>query len=57
LRYALRDCPVYFYTGTRLRQICLEAGLAKFRIDKLASSGYMLVGKKDAAKKRLVANG
>jgi ubiquinone/menaquinone biosynthesis C-methylase UbiE len=57
LRYALRDCPVYFYTGAELRQICHEAGLAKFRIDKLASSGYMLVGKKDAAKKRLVANG
>lgn len=57
LRYALRDCPVYFYTGTRLRQICHEAGLAKFRIDKLASSDYMLVGKKGAAKKRLVANG
>ena len=56
LRYALRDGPVYFYTGTRLRQICHEAGLAKFRIDKLASSGYMLVGKKSAAKKRLVAN-
>ena len=56
LRYALRGCPVYFYTGTRLRQICHEAGLAKFRIDKLASSGYMLVGKKDAAKKRLVVN-
>jgi ubiquinone/menaquinone biosynthesis C-methylase UbiE len=57
LRYALRGCPVYFYTGAELRQICHEAGLAKFRIDKLASSGYMLVGKKDAAKKRLVANG
>ena len=56
LRYALRGCPVYFYTGTRLRQICHEAGLAKFRIDKLASSGYMLTGKKDAAKKRLVVN-
>ena len=51
LRYALRGCPVYFYTGTRLRQICHEAGLAKCRIDKLASSGYMLVGKTDAAKK------
>ena len=56
LRYALRGCPVYFYTGTRLRHICHEAGLAKFRLDKLASSGYMLVGEKDAAKKRLVVN-
>ena len=56
LRYALRGCPVYFYTGAKLRQICHEAGLAKFRIDKFASSGYMLVGKKDAAKERLIAN-
>jgi 2-polyprenyl-3-methyl-5-hydroxy-6-metoxy-1,4-benzoquinol methylase len=57
LRHALRDCPVYFYTGTKLRQICHEAGLARFRIDKLPSSDYMLVGKTDAAKERLVANG
>jgi ubiquinone/menaquinone biosynthesis C-methylase UbiE len=56
LRYALRGCPVYFYTSTRLRQICHEAGLAQFRIDKFASSGYMLVGKKGAAKKRLATN-
>jgi SAM-dependent methyltransferase len=56
LRYALRGCPVYFYTGTRLRQICHEAGLANFRIDKLASSGYMLVGKKRVAKKRVAAD-
>jgi SAM-dependent methyltransferase len=56
LRYALRGCPVYFYTGTRLRQICHEAGLAKFRIDKLASSGYMLLGEKDADQKRTLVN-
>jgi ubiquinone/menaquinone biosynthesis C-methylase UbiE len=54
-RYALRGCPVYFYTGTKLRQICHDAGLENFRIDKLASSGYMLVGKKSAAHKRAVA--
>jgi ubiquinone/menaquinone biosynthesis C-methylase UbiE len=56
IRYALRGCPVYFYTGTKLRQICHEAGLGNFRIEKLASSGYMLVAKKDAAKKRLASN-
>jgi len=56
LRYALRGCPAYFYTGTRLRQICHEAGLAKFRIDKLPSSGYMLVGEKDAGQKRTLVN-
>lgn len=56
IRYALRGCPVYFYTGTKLRQICHETGLRKFHIEKLASSGYMLVAKKDAVKNRLVAN-
>ena len=56
IRYALRGCPVYFYTGTKLRQICHEAGLRKFHIEKLASSGYMLVAKKDAVGNRLVAN-
>jgi ubiquinone/menaquinone biosynthesis C-methylase UbiE len=56
MRYALRGCPVYFYTGTKLRQICHEAGLANFRIEKLASSGYMLVGKIRAADERAVAN-
>ena len=55
MRYALRGCPVYFYTGARLRQICHDAGLANFRIDKLASSGYMLVGNTSASDKRAVA--
>lgn len=45
-RYALRGCPVYFYTGAKLRQICQEARLEDFRIDKLASSGHMLVENK-----------
>ena len=52
-RYALKGCPVYFYTSAKLRQICKNAGLEKFRIDKLASSGFMLVG--NAARKRAVA--
>ena len=56
MRYALRGCPVYFYTGTKLRQICHDAGLENFRIEKLASSGYMLVGNIRAADKRAVAS-
>jgi cyclopropane fatty-acyl-phospholipid synthase-like methyltransferase len=56
VRYALRGCPVYFYTGKKLRQICHEAGLQNFRIDNLASSGYMLVGNKRSAHKRALAN-
>jgi SAM-dependent methyltransferase len=54
-RYALRGCPVYFYTGAKLRQICKDAGLDNFRIDKLASSGYMLVGNRSTSRKRDVA--
>lgn len=57
VRYALRGCPVYFYTGTRLKQICHEAGLPSFRIDRLASSGYMLVGSSRVAERRAVVNG
>jgi ubiquinone/menaquinone biosynthesis C-methylase UbiE len=45
IRYALRGCPVHFYTGTILRQICNDAGLAGFRIEKVASSGYMLTAR------------
>ena len=56
MRYALRGCPVYFYTGTKLRQICHDAGLSNFRIEKLASSGYMLVGNTSVAPQRAVAN-
>jgi 2-polyprenyl-3-methyl-5-hydroxy-6-metoxy-1,4-benzoquinol methylase len=52
IRYALRGCPVYFYNGTKLRQICHEARLSKFRIQKLASSGYLLVGNIRAANNR-----
>ena len=57
MRYALRGCPVYFYTSARLKQICHDAELASFRIDKLASSGYMLVGCSRVAERRAVANG
>jgi len=45
VRYALRGCPVYFYTGTKLKKICHNAGLSNFRIEKLASSGYMLTAR------------
>lgn len=57
MRYALRGCPVYFYTGARLKQICHDTGLASFRIEKLASSGYMLVGSARVAERRAVVNG
>lgn len=49
MRYALHGCPVYFYTGAKLKQICRDVGLKHFRIERLASSGYMLVGRTSAA--------
>ena len=57
MRYALRGCPVYFYTGRKLKQICHDARLPRFHIDKLASSGYMLMGSSRASDQRAVANG
>lgn len=56
IRYALRGCPVHFYTGARLKQICHDAGLRNFRIEKLASSGYMLVGNTRTGHRRAVVN-
>jgi len=43
VRYALKDCPLYFYTAGGLQRLCSPAGLAQFRIERIAS-GYMLVG-------------
>jgi len=48
-RYALRRCPVYFYTRERLEGICRQAGLAEYRIVPYASSGLLLVGEAGAA--------
>jgi len=56
LRYALRGCPVHFYTRAKLKRICHDAGLKGFRIERLASSGYMLVGATRAAHNRAIAN-
>ncbi len=50
-RYALRHCPVYFYTRGRLEEICRQAGLTDYRIVPYASSGLLLVGEMGAAKR------
>ena len=47
LRYALRDCPVYFTTEEKLAALCREAGLQRFRLLPYASSGLLLVGEID----------
>ena len=44
LRYALRGCPVYFYTHAQLKKICDKAGFSDYRIVRASSSGYMLLG-------------
>jgi SAM-dependent methyltransferase len=44
LRYSLRNCPVYFYTRSRIEQVCRDAGLTDYRIVPCTSAGYMLIG-------------
>jgi len=41
IRYAMRGCPVYFYTEAGLKQIFAQAGLPQVRIVEYASSGFM----------------
>jgi ubiquinone/menaquinone biosynthesis C-methylase UbiE len=47
LRYALRGCPVYFYTRRQIVDMCQRVGLKRFEIATLASAGYLLVGSLD----------
>ncbi len=46
VRYALRNCPVYFYTPNRLVDICKDIGLSNYRILNY-TSGLFLVGHMD----------
>jgi ubiquinone/menaquinone biosynthesis C-methylase UbiE len=43
LRYALRNCPLYFYRQQELADLAKQAGL-KARIVPFASSGLLLIG-------------
>jgi len=43
LRYAMRGCPVYFYTRQQIEDICVRVGLKHFRIIPLGP-GFFLVG-------------
>lgn len=47
IRYAMRDCPVFFYSRKRLRKICQAAGLTDYQLINVASSGYILVASVD----------
>ena len=44
LRYALKGCPVYFYSRRSIRTLCLEVGLTNYRLVRVSSSGYILIG-------------
>ena len=44
LRYALKGCPVFFYSHRSIRTLCREAGLRDYRLVRLSSSGYILIG-------------
>jgi len=44
LRYALRNCPVYFFSKRRLECICDDVGLGDFELLPCGGAGYLLVG-------------
>ncbi len=45
LRYALRGCPVHFYSKRELAAMCAEASLREYRLAPCGSAGWVLVGK------------
>jgi SAM-dependent methyltransferase len=53
-RYALRGCPVYFYSHRRLREIFHAAGLPQHRIVP-CSSGFVVVGESQSQTSEVAA--
>ena len=45
LRYALKKCPVYFYTRRELEELCGKAGLRDYKLLPCAGAGYLLVAR------------
>jgi len=43
IRYAIRRCPLYFYSHKQLNGICKELGFKDFHIIPYSSSGMLLV--------------
>ncbi len=39
VRYQLRQCPVYFYTDSSIRELCETAGFTDVRIQKIPGAG------------------
>src|SRR5262249_19998773 len=44
VRYATRNCPLYFYDRKSLERVAEEAGLLKYRVEPYSSSGFLLIG-------------
>jgi ubiquinone/menaquinone biosynthesis C-methylase UbiE len=47
LRYALRGCPVYFYTRGEVEAMARSAGLKRIDLVPLGDAGFLLIGYKD----------
>jgi 2-polyprenyl-3-methyl-5-hydroxy-6-metoxy-1,4-benzoquinol methylase len=45
-RYALRNCPVFFYSEREMHQVARTAGLTRYKLEFIpcSGSGYVLVG-------------
>ena len=56
IRYAMRNCPLYFYTRQQLEEICGKAGLAEYRVVPYASSGFLVIGEINTAVGDPIAN-
>jgi SAM-dependent methyltransferase len=58
LRYALRGCPVYFYSSNQIEKFFKEAGVPDCKIIPYASSGWLAVaevaGRAELASPKLV---
>ncbi len=45
-RYSLKNCPVRFYTRKGLARICEHAGLGCYELRRIASSGFIVIGRR-----------
>lgn len=43
-RYALKNCPVYFFSKRELKRICADVGLRDYSLINCSRAGHILVG-------------
>lgn len=53
LRYAMRGCPVYFYSKTDVQRTFTQAGMSHVKIVPCTSSGFMGIARLDSARDEL----